>query len=322
MAKLSNGRPTRWDSENATPRLPHLTTAITGPMTSEQVEAYAQLVRIEELHQMLLTDTVLPANEFRRCPSPPPEYDASGVRTNTRLRRYRAALEDEYHGLVQRAICGLPNYRPPRGYVPRPVTRAGKVTDKVYIPTKEYPWVNFIGQLLGPRGRSLADMNTQSGANIVIRGKGSVKEGRARRPNHHRAIKGGSVDDSHEPLHCLITADTRDKVDRAKSLVQGAVEAATMPEHTNARKKQQLRDLAIVNGTFRDDEGRGQAGRLLTLPPDNTATNTNSAPTTIIPPWRKSAVGSAEAQGSDQPNTLDIEYRRFEAEMMNGWKNS
>ena len=40
--------------------------------------------------------------------------------------------------------------------------------------------MNFIGQLLGPRGRSLAAMNADSGAVISIRGKGSVKEGRGR----------------------------------------------------------------------------------------------------------------------------------------------
>ncbi|KAK8054273.1 branchpoint-bridging protein [Apiospora saccharicola] len=320
MAAQSIRRPTRWNPEGMAPRLPHLTTAVTGPMTSEQIEAYAQLVRIEELQQLLLTDTVLPTNEFRRCPSPPPEYDASGVRTNTRQRRYRTALEDEYHGLVQRASRTLPNYRLPRGYVPRS-TRTSKVTDKVYIPTKEYPWINFIGQLLGPRGRSLADMNTQSGANIVIRGKGSVKEGRARRPNHGRIAKEGIMDDSHEPLHCLITADTRDKVDRAKALVQDVIErAATTPEYANTHKKQQLRDLAMANGTFRDDEAHGHAGRLLTLPVDDTSTTTHPAPTTVIPPWRR-AVGPAHSQEPGQSNVLDIEYRRFEAEM-NSWANS
>ncbi|KAK6859185.1 hypothetical protein PG995_005038 [Apiospora arundinis] len=288
------------------PRLPHLTTAITGPMTSEQVEAYAQLLRIEELHQMLLINTVLPANAFRRCLSPPPQYDSSGVRTNTRERRHRAALEDEYHCLVQRAIETIPSYRPPRGYIPRPA-RASKVTDKVYIPTKEFPGVNFIGQLLGPRGRSLADMNAQSGAHIVIRGKGSVKEGRRgrdqQRPgrhqhHHHRNAAGEPMDtnDPHEPLHCLITADTKDKVDRARELVQDVIErAATTPEHANARKRQQLRDLAMANGTFRDDEARGVddgAGRLLTLPMNDasvtTTTNSTTAPASV-PPWRRPA---------------------------------
>lgn len=320
------------------PRLPHLTTAVTGPMTSEQVEAYAQLLRIEELHQMLLTDTVLPANAFRRCPSPPPQYDSSGVRTNTRQRRYRAALEDEYHGLVQRAVQTLPGYRPPRGYITRPA-RASKVTDKVYIPTKEFPGVNFIGQLLGPRGRSLADMSTHSGANIVIRGKGSVKEGRqgrdqrpSRHPHYHRGAAGQEpmdTNDPNEPLHCLITADTKDKVDRARELVQDVIErAATTPEHANARKRQQLRDLAVANGTFRDDEARGvdgSAGHLLTLPTDDasaTTTDSTAAPASI-PPWRRPAGSRGTgSQGTSQPlSALDLAYWQFEAEM-EGFTNS
>lgn len=317
MATLSNGNSSRWDSKGTNSRLPHLTTAITGPLTGELFEAYAMLVRIEDLNRLLLTDPVLPTNVFRRCPPPAPEYDASGVRTNTRQRRYRAALEDEYHGLVQRAYRTCPNYCPPWGYVPRS-TRTNNVTDKVYIPTKEYPCVNFIGQLLGPRGRSLAGMNTQSGAQIVVRGRGSVKEGRARRPTHHRFARGDTTDDSHEPLHCLITGDTRDKVDRAKVLVQDVIERTA-----NARKQQQLRDLAVANGTFRDDEGRGQhAGPLLTLPTDDTTATTNSTtPASIIPPWRRSAIGPAGPQRLGPSNTLDMEYRRFEAEM-NGWARS
>ncbi|KAK8081201.1 hypothetical protein PG997_009019 [Apiospora hydei] len=215
MATLANGGLTRWDPEGTAQRLPHLTTAVTGPMTSEQVDAYTVLVRAR-----------------RR----PPQYDASGVRTNTRHRRYRAALEHEYHALVQRAFRTFPNYRPPQGYVPRPIARANcSVTDKVYIPTREYPGVNFIGQLLGPRGRSLADMSVQSGAHIVIRGKGSVKEGQRGRRHSQRPYGGHRraaapawetetmTDDPYEPLHCLITAGTRDKVDRAKTLVRDVI---------------------------------------------------------------------------------------------------
>ncbi|KAK6836808.1 Branchpoint-bridging protein [Apiospora arundinis] len=334
MATLSNGRLTRWDSEGMPPRLPHLTTAVTGPMTSEQVDAYARLVRIEELHQMLLTDTVLPANAFRRCPSPPPQYDSSGVRTNTRQRRYRAALEDEYHGLVQRAVQTLTGYRPPRGYITRPA-RASKVTDKVYIPTKEFPGVNFIGQLLGPRGRSLADMSTHSSANIVIRGKGrpsgprSTPQPPPTLPPRRRGQEPMDTNDPNEPLHCLITADTKDKVDRARELVQDVIErAATTPEHANARKRQQLRDLAVANGTFRDDEARGvdgAAGRLLTLPTDGasaTTTNSTTAPASI-PPWRKLAGsrGTGSQDSSQAPSALDLAYWQFEAEM-EGFTNS
>lgn len=119
--------------------------------------------------------------------------------------------------------------------------------------------MNFIGQLLGPRGRSIADMNARSGSIIAIRGKGSIKEGRGRGGR----IRGPEcpdtdTNDQEGPLHCLITADTREKVNRAKELIQGVIDAAvTTPERDNERKRHQLRDLAVLNGTSRDDEGRG-----------------------------------------------------------------
>ncbi|KAI0383149.1 hypothetical protein F5Y04DRAFT_278854 [Hypomontagnella monticulosa] len=110
--------------------------------------------------------------------------------------------------------------------------------EKIYIPVKEFPEINFIGQLLGPLGRSLTEINAKSGATITIHGKSSIKEGRD------------------EPLHCLVTASTQDSADRAKELNQEVIETdITTPEHANDRKRQQPRDLAVVNGTFRDDEG-------------------------------------------------------------------
>lgn len=116
--------------------------------------------------------------------------------------------------------------------------------------------MKFIGQLLGPRGRSITDMNARSGATIAIRGKGSIKEGRLR--SHERLVTNTNTNNQEGPLHCLITAVTQGKVDRAKELVQGVIDAAvTTPERVDERKRHQLRDLAVLNGTFRDDEGRG-----------------------------------------------------------------
>jgi len=220
-------------------------------MTFEQVEAYAAHIRIEEITQRLRIDNIVPADGHRRSPSPEPEYDAAGRRTNTRYQRHRERLETERHSLIQTAMRDIPDYRPPHGYSRR--AGEGLLKEKVYIPNKDFPGVAFIGQLLGPRGRSLSEMNAQSGANIVIRGKGSVKEGRGRGRERARTYM-----DQDEPLHCLITADTQQKVDRAKELVLAVIETAcTTPEYANERKKEQLRDLAVMNGTFRDDEGRG-----------------------------------------------------------------
>ncbi|KAK0611768.1 hypothetical protein B0T14DRAFT_406773, partial [Immersiella caudata] len=243
-----------------------LPAAITAPMTAEQLEAYTMCFRIEEITQNLQTNTILPeSNHPSRSPSPPPEYDPSGRRTNTRHDRHRLRLERERYVLIQQAIQLIPGYRAPAQYHASNRGRGPtKLREKVYIPVRDFPSVSFIGQLLGPRGRSLDEMCAKSGAKIVIRGKGSVKEGRGRGWYNHRQQQ-----EENEPLHCLVIADTPAQMEQAKRLVQGVIEdAIVVPEGENQRKTRQLRDLAVLNGTFRDLEGRqglgddGGAGRL------------------------------------------------------------
>ncbi|KAI1175465.1 eukaryotic type KH-domain (KH-domain type I) [Nemania sp. FL0916] len=301
-------------------------------MTSEQIDAYVLHVRIEEITQKLRIDNVVPADRNRRSPSPEPQYDASGKRINMRHQRYRRRLEEERHSLISMAASIIPGYRPPLDYAPR--CRSGAtVQEKVYIPNKEFPEINFIGQLLGPRGRSLTDLKTQSGANIVLRGKGSVKEGRTRGEGRGRGrARGlgrfeGDFDQDHEPLHCLITADTREKVEKAKSMVQCVIETIILtPEHANDRKRQQLRDLAVANGTFRDDENRvlrgsdgprelianircnicGGGGHISRDCPRRTAGDPWKKP-----PWRENSIGQSEQDG----DWLEIEYQRLLASL-------
>lgn len=216
-------------------------------MTSEQLDAYVNVFRINEITNQLQLAT-LPSLQRARSTSPDPEYDREGRRTNTRESRHRRRLERERDQLTETAMKATPTYRPPFSYR----RQSTRISDKLYIPTREFPSVNFIGQILGPRGGSLKEMNKQSGANIVLRGKGSVKGG-----------KGRSHDET-EPLHCLITADDQHKVDAAKRLLQDVIDmATTTPEYENERKRQQLRGLAVINGTFRDDEAQPRPSRLI-----------------------------------------------------------
>ena len=114
-------------------------------------------------------------------------------------------------------------------------------------------------------------METESGAKIAIRGKGSVKEGKGRSDAAH-----GS--NQEEDLHCLVMAETEEKVNKAKKLIHNVVEtvienhllllsimrrfgltyrqAASIPEGQNELKRNQLRELAALNGTLRDDENQ------------------------------------------------------------------
>ena len=60
-------------------------------------------------------------------------------------------------------------------------------------------------------------MESESGAKIAIRGKGSVKEGKGRSDAAHSS-------NQEEDLHCLIMADTEDKVNKAKKLIHNVIE--------------------------------------------------------------------------------------------------
>lgn len=124
-----------------------------------------------------------------------------------------------------------------------------------------------VGLLIGPRGNTLKKMETESLAKIAIRGKGSVKEGKGRSDAAHTS-------NQEEDLHCLIMADTEEKVNKAKKLIHNVIEtashhrvilrcllankyqAASIPEGQNELKRNQLRELAALNGTLRDDENQ------------------------------------------------------------------
>lgn len=114
-------------------------------------------------------------------------------------------------------------------------------------------------------------MESESGAKIAIRGKGSVKEGKGR-------SDAAAMSNLEEDLHCLVTADSEEKVSspttthpfltknclliffqvaKAIAAIERIIEtAASTPEAQNELKKNQLRMLATLNGTLRDDEGQ------------------------------------------------------------------
>eukprot|EP01121_Diplochlamys_sp_Union-15-3_P005183 TRINITY_DN15521_c0_g1_i1.p1 TRINITY_DN15521_c0_g1~~TRINITY_DN15521_c0_g1_i1.p1 ORF type:complete len:306 (-),score=72.16 TRINITY_DN15521_c0_g1_i1:49-966(-) len=160
-----------------------------------------------------------------------------GKRTNTREQRAKDKLVKERHVLIERALKINPLFRPPPDY--KPVS--SKKTKKIYIPIKEFPEYNFIGLIIGPRGLTQKKMEKESGAKISIRGKGSVKEGKGRTPQP----------DEDEDLHVLISADTDQQVEIASKLIERLL--VPVDEGKNDHKKEQLRLLAEINGTLREN---------------------------------------------------------------------
>ncbi|XP_013793046.1 splicing factor 1-like, partial [Limulus polyphemus] len=140
-----------------------------------------------------------------RSPSPEPIYNSEGKRLNTREYRARKKLEDERHSLIQEMFSINTDYKPPADYKP-PVVR---VSEKVMIPQDEHPDINFVGLLIGPRGNTLKSMEKETGAKIIIRGKGSVKEGKVGRKD------GQPLPGEDEPLHAFVTANNPESVKKA-----------------------------------------------------------------------------------------------------------
>ncbi|CAJ0575244.1 unnamed protein product, partial [Mesorhabditis spiculigera] len=107
---------------------------------------------------------------------------------------------------------------------------------------------NFIGRILGPRGLSVRQLEAETGCSVIIRGEGSVKD-----PEREARLRGAvGWEHLNEPLHALVTARGVDKEQADTKLAIGV--EAILGIITNAddgQKKQQLVQLAIINGTYR-----------------------------------------------------------------------
>jgi len=180
-----------------------------------------------------------------RSPSPEPIYDLQGKRFNTREVRARRKIEDQRHQLVTEILTIAPDYKPPADYRPQQF----KFSEKVLIPQEDYPEVNFVGLIIGPRGSTLKTLEKDTGAKIIIRGKGSFKD------NKMGLVKHGPMPGDEEPLHAFITGPSSDSVKKAGEKVQEIInQSIDHPEGLNELRKQQLRQLALLNGTVREND--------------------------------------------------------------------
>lgn len=123
---------------------------------------------------------------------------------------------------------------------------------KLPVPADKYPEYNFVGRLLGPRGTTLKTLERDTRCKIMIRGKGSIRK------DKEPEVRGkpGWEHVFNEPLHVVIElADHLDEpaasaaLNRARDAVDLLL--VPVPEERDGLKRQQLRALAIMNGTFR-----------------------------------------------------------------------
>ncbi|CAI0431457.1 unnamed protein product [Linum tenue] len=139
----------------------------------------------------------------------------------------------------------------PNSYVVKKILRLD-------IPVDNFPNFNFVGRLLGPRGNSLKRVEATTGCRVYIRGKGSIKD--AEKEDALRGRPG--YEHLSEPLHILIEAELPvNIVDMRLRQAREIIEEVLRPveEAQDLYKRQQLRELALLNSSHRE-ESPGPSG--------------------------------------------------------------
>ncbi|KAL5220046.1 hypothetical protein ABZP36_024759 [Zizania latifolia] len=120
------------------------------------------------------------------------------------------------------------------------------------VPVDKHPNYNFVGRLLGPRGNSLKRVEASTQCRVYIRGCGSVKDS----VKEEKLRDKPGYEHLNEPLHVLVEAEfPADIIDARLNQAVTILDDLLKPidESMDYYKKQQLRELAILNGTLREE---------------------------------------------------------------------
>jgi len=85
---------------------------------------------------------------------------------------------------------------------------------KIYIPHENYPYINFIGLILGPKGINQKRMQAETGCRILVKGKGSSKH-----PSNDQ--------NPNEQLHVYLSSDNELKLQKGVDRINELIGEAT-----------------------------------------------------------------------------------------------
>ena len=220
-------------------------------LNDDQQRIHILKLQIQEATMKLQRpDLGIPADPRQRSPSPEPVYNNKGVRINTRIDRTKSKLTNQRNDAIEKLKALDPTYQPPSNFNFKPK----RIEDRVDIPADQYPDINFMGLLLGPRGKALEALKDKTGCLITIRGKGTLKSGMTGINKDGRKF-----DALDEPMHAFITGPDASSVKKAADEIRELVEMqiyAPDSEKAVALRAKHMHDLAVLNGTVKDSEIR------------------------------------------------------------------
>lgn len=216
---------------------PGLAVAIASSVTSiEELQILELRMKMQEITDKIEhveEEAEAISNDPNRSPSPEPEYNKLGARTNTRAVRMRRKYEDERAEIMEEIIKLNP--------ILKAIQPKAKCQAKIYFPIHEYPNYNFLGLIIGPRGSTHRSLEQSTRCKIVIRGRGTGREGKS------NCDLIGMDDDP----HVMINGNNEDDVAYAVSVINQLL--IPMDDDKNIHKQKQMRQLAIMNGLQETD---------------------------------------------------------------------
>ncbi|KAK6945501.1 STAR protein, homodimerization region, partial [Dillenia turbinata] len=161
-------------------------------------------------------------------------------------------MQTEENGLLQRMGPYQASAMGWHGAVGIPTTPVVKRVVRLDVPVDKYPNYNFVGRLLGPRGNSLKRVEATTHCRVYIRGQGSIKDA----AKEEKLKDKPGYEHLNELLHVLVEAECPEeminaRIDHAVSILENLLKP--VDESLDQYKKQQLRELAMLNGTLREE---------------------------------------------------------------------
>ncbi|KAK6154509.1 hypothetical protein DH2020_008757 [Rehmannia glutinosa] len=208
-------------------------------INSSQIRNFPEILRVTTL---LGNASVLDQNGLEQA-SP---LASGGIFSNGGANRWPSPFQSEMPGLVQPSSAH--NWLGSQG------SSSGLIVKRMF---------NFVGRLLGPRGNSLKRVEAATDCRVLIRGRGSVKDpARLKwcvlRSDLKEEMMRGKPGYEHlnEPLHILVEAELPVEIIdarlmQAREILEDLLKP--MDESQDFYKQQQLRELAVLNGTLREE---------------------------------------------------------------------
>merc|ERR1719498_790204 len=135
-------------------------------------------------------------------------------------------------------------------------TKNMKLKERVLIPTKQYPRVNFVGKLLGPQGSTIKRLQEDTGAKISVLGKGSMRD----KAKEEELRKGGEAKYAHLGMELHVFIEVMAPIPEAYLRMAHAMEEVKKFLIPEPGEHDPYMDPHFLNGS-QDVSGRGRGGQ-------------------------------------------------------------